>query len=448
MVNRLRLNMMRSLNGDLPYGVPYRYNNVYSSHGHVPAETGLRALSWYLAIIAVVIEFTVSATLLTDAGSSYVSEGGNFLEKVHPGSYLAILAGSCRIADGLYWPRGSGLPAARDRPLALFLCGIAFCCVYTSACNGLGGVIALVDTFLPAGMLALAFGSLPWQWSRQLRMLIQSLVVMNAIMALGEVVTQCHLVPVSLSGGDTAAEFRPTGLYDHPLTGAAATMIGVFLRPDPGHGPALSLGYAALLIAALIAFGERVPLALTIAALTFCYAARLNRKMLLRILRWRDTVPAIAAMFIGVPVVCVVLAGGVTSRLGAHFYWDASAQVRMSEFAILSRLTPPELVFGCPRAELLALIEPLRLSAGVGALENFWLVMFTTLGLLCFPVFLFSLGGLLTWLWRRSDCRGHMMIVTLIAAASTSNSLGRKSTLLVMLVVSVLATHRAKRVQR
>ena len=391
-----------------------------------------------------IVEFTVSANLLTDTGSSYVSDGGNILAKVHPGSYLAILSGLCRLAEYLSWRQCPPLLRFGNAPLGVFIGGIVFCCAYALACSGAGGVIALVDTFLPAGMLALALSDATWRRLSQLRRLTQTLLIANAVLALGEMVVQGHLVAVSLSGGDTAAEFRPTGLYDHPLTGAAVTMMGVFLRPDLARAPFWSLCYSSLMMAALLAFGERTPLVLAVIALLCCYAGTFAAKMVRGTLRWGDAAPILFASSICSLGAVAVAAGGISSRLGAHLYWDASAQVRMYEFGIIPLLTPAEFLFGCRRDDLLALIEKLRLSAGVGALENFWLVMLVTLGLFCFPVFLIALAGLLTWLWRRTDCRGRMMIVTLITAASASNSLGRKSTLLVMLVASVLSTRGSR----
>jgi hypothetical protein len=402
----------------------------------------LKVLSWYMAIAAIVAEYTVSANLLTDLGSSYVSDGGLLIEKIHPGSYLAVLAGLLRTAHEAGRHDGMRRWVAKNGPLGVFLSGMVFCSTYALACTGTGGVIALVDSFLPAGMLAMALCDLTAPAVRRLRALIQFLLVLNTIVALAEFFTQAHLVPVSLSGGDATSEFRPAAFYDHPLTGSTATMMGLFLRPNSAEAPFLAAGFVTILIAALLAFGERAPILLAMASMAMCYAGRLGRRMLRRQIGWRDGAPVILAALLAVLATGAASAGGFGSRLGTHLYWDASAQVRMNEFGILQSLTTPELLFGCERSELLALIEPLRLTGGVGALENFWLVMLTTLGALCFPIFVAALLGLLVWLWRLSDCQGRMMIVTLILAASASNSLGRKSTLLISLVACVVSARR------
>jgi hypothetical protein len=138
----------------------------------------------------------------------------------------------------------------------------------------------------------------------------------------------------------------------------------------------------------------------------------------------------------------------MAGRLQAHLYWDPSAQSRIDQFNILGRLSFDQILLGCRRADLLRLVEPLRLGYGVNAIEDFWLLIFATLGALCFPVFLIGMAALASGLWRAGDTRGRLMVVTLLVVASTSNSLGRKSILLMVLVACVAASGRGWAVAR
>jgi hypothetical protein len=52
-------------------------------------------------------------------------------------------------------------------------------------------------------------------------------------------------------------------------------------------------------------------------------------------------------------------------------------------------------------------------------------------------MFLAGFSSLLCWCWSRTNLRGRVLLVAIIFVASTSNSLGRKSTLLVGLVASI-----------
>jgi hypothetical protein len=69
--------------------------------------------------------------------------------------------------------------------------------------------------------------------------------------------------------------------------------------------------------------------------------------------------------------------------------------------------------------------------------------MFISLGVLGFPFFIAGFLALLVSCWRQSNYHGRMMIVLVMLVASTSNSLGRKSPLLVLMVaaLSVLSRH-------
>ena len=394
----------------------------------------LQRIGWYFALSAVATDFIVSGNLLTNLGSAYISDGGVFLQKIHPGSYLAICSGCFAAASCIYRRRIFHM----DAQLAICLSGVTISAVYAAATTGAGNVIVFIDTFLSAGMLALAAGEVNGRDRLQLRRIVQCLVVLNACIALGETVMQSHVIPVPNEAVENDREFRPTALYDHALTGAAVTMIGLWLAPRrPGMA---RLGYIILLAAALTAFGERAPLAMTSLAVLASILGRYTSVVRTRTLHIGHGVAILAVILALVAGAAALLSVGASSRLEAHLYWDESAQVRVNQFGILNALNPSELLFGCKRADLLALVEPLRLSSRVAVIENFWLFTFVALGAFGFVVFVFSLWALLKWLWRVSGFNGHVMIVLFMVVASASNSLGRKSTLLMTLVACVVAS--------
>jgi hypothetical protein len=397
-------------------------------------------LAIWLATLALVVEFTVSANLLTAAGSLYVSDGGWLAEKLHPGSYLAAGAMAARLASGGHPVRATWSLAWREPDLALFLAAIAFCVLYAAAMTGPGNLITLLDSFLPAGMIGAALAGMTNVESARLQNVLRALLLLNACVALGEAAMGAHLVPIDPVIPERAADFRPTSLYDHPLTGAAATMLGMFLLPDPARRPLAACAYGTCMFAALLVFGGRAALLLTVLFMAGWYACCVGQKVAQRCVTPAQLTPVLTAAAAGGAALCGVLATGLGERLVAHLYWDPSARARLDQLQILKLLNTPQLVFGCRRADLVAMIEPLRLQSGVDVLENFWLLMFVSLGALCFPVFMVGMLALVRSLWRRSDAPGRMMIAALLVAASASNSLGRKSTLLVLLVACVMAS--------
>jgi hypothetical protein len=193
------------------------------------------------------------------------------------------------------------------------------------------------------------------------------------------------------------------------------------------------------MFAALLVFGGRVALFLTLLFMSCWYLSCLGQRVARRRVAPSHVTPVFVMVAAGGAVVFGVIESGLGERLVAHLYWDPSARARLDQFQILASLDRPQFLFGSRRPDTLALIEPLRLEYGVDVLENFWLLMFVSLGALCFPVFAIGILALARGLWRHSDGPGRMMVVALLLAASASNSLGRKSTLLVVLVGCVVA---------
>jgi hypothetical protein len=393
-----------------------------------------------VAMAAVVVALLVSGNLLTLLGSAYITEGGSLAEKIHPASYLAIIAALLSLGYQMHGSTGIRRRLHAHRPLGVFLACMLFCLAYAFAFTGTGGMITLIDTFLPAGALAWALCDAPHALTQRLRRFLQILLVSNAALAIIEGICAWQPIPLPSSGGDSLPEFRPAALADHPLTGAALTILGLLLRPNPIRTFWISTAYRAVMMAALIAFGERSAIAVALMTMLALGAVPLWHTFLARRLCFREAAIAVAVAASGVVVIVAALGAGLGARLATHSYWDSSASVRLSQFNVLGLLSASELTFGCRRDDLLALVEKLRLTYHVGVIENFWLGMFATLGALCFPFFLAGIFALIAWLWRIGDRNGRAMVLSLFLAASASNSLGRKSVLLLALVACVIAT--------
>jgi hypothetical protein len=392
-----------------------------------------------LVQLVLVLEMTVSGNLLTFFGSSYISEQGMLPEKIHPGTYLAALALASTLMRRAMLLRNIRHMVHAAPGLAICITAFSSCTIYVFLLTGTGGLITLIDTFLPAALLAGALVDTPPAALHRLRRLLGCLFLLNAILALIEAGVHHHFVPIAGDIPELPSEFRPTGLYDHPLTAASATMVGMYVGPSAQRARFLSRTYQFTLLLALMAFGGRVALALTCLAWTGLWARSLWQAALQRRLPIRRLIVAVALVGMVAGAMFFIVQVGIGERILLHAYWDPSAQSRVNEFGILDRFDTTQFIFGCRRVDLLALIEPMRLTYGLDVIENFWLLMFCTLGCLGFPIFLMGLFALLVFLWRRSGLQGHLMLLTFLVATSSSNSLGRKSTLLVILVGCVAA---------
>ncbi len=395
--------------------------------GHAPG----RLVVW-LAGGAVTLELLVSANLLTWAGIPYVTDGGNLAVKLHPGTLLLLVAACVALVQS-----GGGWGRHLPLPLVISFAALFTCIVCMVVLTGSSNLIVLLDTFMPAILLAAILAHAAPRHSAKLRLLMQAVLAGNAMLALAEIVAQTTLVPLYLNNAayhPLNADFRPTALFDHPLTGSAMMMMGLAIAPRGRMG----LAYRLLLWAALVAFGGRTALAVTLAAIGLRWAV-----MQARLVAARDRAAIPGIMLAAAALLAACALGGVAAwaglgeRLVGHLYWDSSAQVRVAQWQILDRLEPAQWLFGTPRPVLLDELNALRLDSGVEVIENFWLLMFVSLGALGFPIFLVMLGALCLWCWQRTDASGRILLFSILLVSSTSNSLGRKSTILVCLVAAI-----------
>jgi hypothetical protein len=391
-------------------------------------------------MLAVAAELLISANLLTLAGVPYVADGGAMPLKLHPGTYLLWIADLAALWSGrMTWLGGL------DNCLWAFFVATLACMAFVLLLTGAGNLVVLLDTFLPAGLLAAAWSGASAPARLALRRMMQILLAGNAALALAEMAAGATLVPLYLNGAGyipLTEDFRPTALFDHPLTGALMMMMALALPPAGRVGVA----YRVLIWAGMVAFGGRVALGITTAGLLGRFGVRRLRLLLARDPRW-----AWGLVAAGVGLVTVLILGmgalglGLGGRVAGHLYWDDSAQVRLAQWQILGQLDTWQVVLGTPRDALLAQINALRLGTGVEVIENFWLLMFASLGLVGFPMFLAAIGALSGWCWRVGGVRGRALLVEVLLVASASNSLGRKSTVLVCLVATVCAVERRGR---
>ncbi len=401
-------------------------------------NSGIGAAS-RLAMLGVAAELLISANLMTLAGMPYVTDGGAMPAKLHPGTYLVGIADLAALGGGgMVWVR------RLDRRLWAFFAAILACMAFVLLLTGTSNLVVLLDTFLPAGLLAAAFSGASGRAQLALRRMMQVLLAGNAGLALGEMAAGTTLVPLYLNGAGYTAlseDFRPTALFDHPLTGALMMMMGLALAPAGRVGVA----YRGLIWAAMVAFGGRMALVVSVAGVVGRFGVRRLRLVLARDRRQAGGLVAAGVGLVAVVVLAVGgLALGLGGRVAGHLYWDDSAQVRLAQWAIIGRLDGWQVLLGTPREMLLAQINALRLGSGVEVIENFWLLMFASLGVVGFPMFLAAMGALFAWCWRLGAGRGRPLLVEVLLVASASNSLGRKSTVLVCLVATVCAVERER----
>jgi hypothetical protein len=375
--------------------------------------------------------------------------GGNPMVKLHPGTYLVALA-AC-MALFLERPAGSGLIRFfRKTPaLALFNVLILFCAFYSIANVGFSGAATYVESYLSAGMLAVAMEPGTDRQKRTLAWVIIGFCVLSVFLSIYEGAVQAHLIP--LSAGDDAdpakalqqdaEDFRGAGLFAHPLTAAMVTAMAVFLLLKMRMNRLLQAGLFTLLIVGLLSFGGRAALGTTLMLVLLATVAAVLRGLVRRDLSL-GFMAAVAAGAVLLPALLVMLVRStdIGDRIVSHMYYDDSIDVRNIQWRILAHLNMHDVLFGVPPDRLDVLKYQIGLAAESTDIENFWLLMFLNLGAMGFGLFLVALGLLLLHLGRRvSHPLGWLLLLAAILIDSTSNSLGRKSVDLFMMTACMVA---------
>ena len=395
-------------------------------------------LSLRLAATALTLNLLISGNLLFALGIPYASEGGNPLIKMHPGTWLAFAAFAAMLVEnGGLWRL-----AHRQRGAMLFLGSLALCLVWSAAMTGKSHLIVFLESFLPAGLLGLVVAEAAPDRQRRLGYLLLTLLLANILLALPEIARGGHLVPIQLDRTafvEPDAEFRPVALYDHPLTGGMLSMVATFLMLSLRAGRTVRLTLLALSLLGLLAFGGRTALGVTLALLAGWRACTLVRKLLVGRLNSFDVLGTLAGVvLLPVAAAALLLATPIGSRIAARLYLDDSARVRDLQWSILDRMDWHGLLFGISTDRQHAILYQLGLQFPISVIESLWLILLVDLGALGFPLALAGIACLVAWCWRRTNVAGRLMLLGVLAVASTSSSLGRKSNVLTVLVPAVL----------
>jgi len=394
-------------------------------------------------LASLAVNLTISSNLLMALGIPYDAPGGSWLVKLHPASWLALLSGVLLLARDRQPVTTVRRLLAAEAATCAFLALMAVCVLFTAVATGSDNAVVFLDTFMPAGVLALVASQAGPRARRRCGLLVLGLLAGNALLCLGETLAGRHLLTVYLADQpliEPPGEFRGTALYDHPLTGATLTAMGVFMLPATRLARAVRAGLLALFLVGLLGFGERTALAATLGTLALRGGLRCVARLRSGRLRGRDLAAGVTAALAIAGLIGGLLAWtSIGERIRLRAYWDASAATRSVEWQALGLLDIREALFGVGYARLAALAAQLDLRVAFGGFETLWLLMFLHLGAFGGVFFLIGFGTLLIGLWRRSAATGRMMLVVVIAVASASNSLARKSDILSVLVPCLYA---------
>lgn len=395
-------------------------------------------------VATVALLFAISGGMLWLVGYNYDGLTGNPATKIHPSTYLLVLVFAWR-ACTFGNPVGYMVALADRRPASTLMAVISIVLLVVVVARQRPGMAGMIDTFVAPALLVMMLAEDDDKTFARMQTVVHAIMTVNALLALFEFATKTLLFPYRLDGEAFMSDLRSTALQGHPLSNATVTSIYVLalLSGSRSLSMPLRLGLIGLQCAALVAFGGRSAMVLTI-VLGGCY-------LLIQGLRGLRTgrvnlLGAALGLILAalVPVVIAVAAAyGFFDALLERFVSDSgSANARVEMFELFKHFELRDLIVG-PDIDL---IESLRRISGLEqGIENPIIRMvlyqgafFTLLLFVGFALFMHEVA-------RRCHAGVWLLMLGWLILLNTSESLASKTTLMTKFVVIALVLYRPAR---
>jgi hypothetical protein len=387
----------------------------------------VRAAARTCALAAAIVAFVISSMTLYGLGVMYDTPGGSALAKLHPATYLAVLA---LILEATSRPRPFAYLAAlplRFPGAALFVVNLTLIILYAALFAG-EPVTPLVDSFLVAVILLTLYEDFSETERRTLRRALHVVMLANACLGILEFAFHFRLTPFVAGGRPILGDYRSTALLGHPLLNAGSTALYaamLMLGADRTLKAPLRLALLAIQLVALIAFGGRTSLALAAIVVVFTGLHALAELVGGRRFDLRAALAAAVIAPLAAAAMAAAWFGGALAPLIERFTADrGSAQARIVIFDFFNAFSLEDILIGPDQQRLATLQNTLGVEYGI---ENGWLGLVFQYGALMSAFFIVGLAALIGELWRRAKSGAWVIVLIFLLQASSSASLSVKS---------------------
>ncbi|MCC5979644.1 MAG: VpsF family polysaccharide biosynthesis protein [Salinarimonas sp.] len=394
------------------------------------------------AYLAILIIFTISGGLLWLLGLNYDGISGSALSKIHPATYIIVVAFSIRsIASGN--PIKTLFFDAKRLPGTAILL-ISSCLLLLHIIIGVRPMLSTtIDTYILPALLMVFLVDFNEPTLRRLETTIHLIMAVNALLGLFELAIGQRFFPYRFDG-DVGYDTRSTALQGHPLVNAIMT--GTYLLSLAAGGGRLRgillLGAILLQCGALVAFGGRTAFVVATLLLAILFLWRIHCTAS------RRTVPllAVAGFAFAVPLGLVAL-GILIERdffepiISRFLYDSGSAQTRVLMFDLLAQIPAGQLLMG-PEPSL---VESIRRMQGLGSgIENPVIRLIVYQGIVATAVILFGLCAFLIDALRRVEASVTVPLIFFLIVILSFESISSKTTLVAKAAVLFLVLHRPR----
>jgi uncharacterized protein YceK len=389
-----------------------------------------------LLTIAMVAIFTLSGSVLTNLKIHYLTAGGNFLEKLHPGTYLTFMATLLllmRHGD----PIGEINRAFSEAKLLLVHLFCWFCLLIQMFVLDRPFTV-IIDTFLLPVLLCLLIWRLTPQQRRPLILALHGAMLLNIVIGYYEFASGHRIVPLTLGSIVVMGEWRSAALLGHPLTASgivAAYIMALVLRPAVCPPLIIRIPLIAFALGSLMAFGGRTALMTVLAVLAIMGLVEMFALIRGKRVPLLVAVGAICFVFAAIGIVFAAYSLGIFDKMLLRFSSDkGSAMARVATFDMLSHFQWGELVLGPNPVRVNALQSQLGLNYGI---ENFWVSCIVQFGLVHTVLITLGLTCFTVELMRRSDRAAFAVLILILMIAASSVSFSSKNIQLAQLVLLI-----------
>ena len=379
-------------------------------------------------VFALAVRIIVSPMLM-DSVVSYTAEGGAFYEKLHFGTYLIFLMLPLSLFSRPFQLRDAEI----DRFKALlWYCLALIAMVAVLFLSGRAGAsVFLIDTYLAAGAAGLIVLALGRDARRVLAEFVLAILILSAVIGIGEALTQKRLLPYDL----VELTFRPLGLSEHPLALGALCATAVGFVALTRWRIWVRVAAIFVLFVGCAASGARFALLLTVAEILVLLVFLPWPRLSPRQARRAKTIVLLMTLAGGAIMVGLLAGTGLLSRFNETLF-DENFYARLTVYQVFSMVGWQELLFGMPPADLLALVnEKLNLPF----IESAQVVIGLTFGIPLALVFTWIFGWIMLRLLRGAPLAAWIGTATFLLAALSNNTLSGKQPIMTIVFVLLLA---------
>ncbi|MBV1705168.1 MAG: VpsF family polysaccharide biosynthesis protein, partial [Hyphomicrobiales bacterium] len=380
-----------------------------------------------LTLATVAVSFAVSAMALTAMGFHYDAPGGGLAAKLHPATWLAVIALALRVALD---PRPLRFLAELPRRfpgLALFVAGLAATVFYASRVQA-QPMAPLIDSFFCGAVFLVLWDEFDARERLSARRLLHLVFAANALLALGEFVSHRRLTPFVAGGHVILHDYRSTALLGHPLLNAASTgayVLALRFGGDPSLSRATRLAAMALQCAAMVAFGGRTAIVLVGFFLAAGASPAVARTLAGRRFDARMALAAAFALPLAAALAYVAISGGALDKLAGRFVDDkGSAAARLVLFRLFGAFPLSDLLLGPGQDKLVSLQYENGIEYGI---ENSWIGLVLEYGALAAVLFVVDFLALFAELWARMGKAAPVLAFVFFALVTSAAALDVKS---------------------